>query len=200
MDAYKLLSFGRNDIKLKITGNGQLTEQLKQKVSKDGLLDVEFLGVLSREDLVKAYRTADVFVSAATGGEGFGRTLAEAMATGTLTVGTDIEGYREVIGPVVAENKGFASMAKPHNPEDLARKIAGMINLPDDIRYILGREASAYVKNNFSWDIIADQTVEYYDQVLIEHGRYDKKEWPERQKIERGWKGMPKASVIFSGK
>src|ERR1035437_1246211 len=91
LEAYRLLSTARRSgIKLKITGEGRMTDRLIRMAREMNLIDVEFVGVLPRVELVKAYRTADIFVSPATGGEGFGRTLAEAMACGTLTIGSNI--------------------------------------------------------------------------------------------------------------
>lgn len=184
LEAYRLLTLGRNDIKLKITGEGQMTASLKKMVQEKGLVGVEFLGNLPREELVKAYRTADVFVSPATGGEGFGRTLAEAMSVGTLTVGSDIEGYREVIGLEATGDRGFASMAKPKNPDDLARKIRDMLDLPAQEKTRLGIEASDYVNARFSWESIAVQTIRYYDQVLTGRGRHSREEWPLRENVK----------------
>lgn len=182
MEAYRLLRLGRNDIKLKITGRGQTTHDLQRLVQEQNLPDVEFLGVLSREELVKAYRTADVFVSPATGGEGFGRTLAEALAVGTLTVGSDIEGYREVIGPDATGGREFASMANPKDPDDLASKIGKMLNFPEPEKTRLGKEGAQYVRDNYSWPIIARQTVNYYDQVMREHGMPG--QWPIRKIVK----------------
>lgn len=182
LEAYRVLSLGNENIKLKITGNGQETDSLRRFVQRRNLHNVEFLGVITREDLIKAYRTADVFVSPATGGEGFGRTLAEAMACGTLTVGSDIEGYREVIGSDATNNGEFASMAKPKDPDDLALHIGRMLNISEQNKLILGRQAAEYVRNNFSWPIIARQTVKYYNEVLSQHGMPNKEQWPNRKK------------------
>ncbi len=197
LEAYRLLSLGRNDIKLKITGEGRMTSELLRMMQEKGLRDVEFVGILSREELIKAYRSADVFVSPATGGEGFGRTLAEALSCGTLTVGTNIGGYREVIGPIATGGARFASMAKPRNPEDLARNIANMLNLPQEEKLGLGEQASGYVRDNFSWQEITKQTLSYYDEVLEKHGRPHAGQWPIREKIDRGWRGFPTIGSIF---
>jgi phosphatidylinositol alpha-mannosyltransferase len=61
--------------------------------------EVRFLGELPREDVPRAYRTADVFVAPSTGSESFGIVHLEAMASGVPIVASDIEGYREVLDP-----------------------------------------------------------------------------------------------------
>ncbi len=197
LEAYGLLRLGRNDIKLKITGEGQETEALKKMVQARGLQDVEFLGNLPRTELVKAYRTADVFVSPATGGEGSGRTNPEALACGTPVVGSDIDGFREIIGSDATGGRGFASTTIPKDPHDLASKIGIMLNLPELERERLSREAVSYVRSNFSWPSIARQTINYYNQVLIEHGRPNLEDWPQRNRKEKSSGVLARSGVLF---
>ncbi|MFH1535723.1 MAG: glycosyltransferase family 4 protein [Patescibacteria group bacterium] len=178
--AYALLRTQRDDIKLKITGEGQTTEKLYALVDELQVPDVEFLGILPREnasaevDLIRAYRSAKVFVSPATGGEGFGRTLAEALACGTLPVGTDIDGYREVIG-----GRPFARSARPANPNDLAIKIVDFLDMPEEERSALQAQGRQYVEDNFSWPKIAEETVLYYEELVKKHG---KSIWPQKKR------------------
>ncbi len=193
LEAYRLLSATRRSgIKLKITGEGKMTEKLKQIVREQNLLDVEFVGILSREELVKAYRTADIFVSPATGGEGFGRTLAEAMACGTLTIGSDIDGYREVL-----DYQPFAGMVEPRNPHGLAKQIAKFLDFPEEERQRLGQEAAEYTRRRFSWDVIADQHVLYYERMLSEHGRPRSEDWPRKERKKKGSMPVSRVRVVF---
>ncbi len=190
VEAYERLTNSGFLVKLKITGNGQETERLQGYIQEHGIADVEFLGVLSRDDLIKAYRSADVFVSPAIEGEGFGRTLAEALSCGTLTVGSNISGYDEVIG-----YRPFARMAEKKNSHDLAEKIAEFLNLPKEEVNQLGREASDYVRRRFAWETIASQTAAYYDRSIENHGR-PKEQWPKKRLERKGtvflaeWMGM----------
>jgi len=187
LEAYRLLSTTRrSEIKLKITGEGKMTDRLMRMAREMNLADVEFVGVLPRAELVKAYRSADVFVSPATGGEGFGRTLAEAMACGTLTVGSDIDGYREVLN-----YQPFAGMAEPRDSRDLAKQIARFLDLPEEERQRLSRKAAEYARQRFSWDVIANKHILYYQRILDKHGRPSSKDWPPKRRR------MPVSEVIF---
>ncbi len=187
LEAYRLLSTTRRgEIKLKITGEGKMTDKLKQMVRELNLRDVEFLGVLSRDELVRAYRTADIFVSPATGGEGFGRTLAEAMACGTLTIGSDIDGYREVL-----DYRPFTGMVRPKDSLGLAKAIAKFLDLPEEEKQRLGQDAAKYARRRFSWNVIANQQVLYYEDCLKKHGKPEPEEWPRKKKP------LSPAAVIF---
>lgn len=187
LEAYRLLSATRrNGIKLKITGEGKMTERLMRITKEMNLINVDFVGVLPRAELIKAYRTADVFVSPATGGEGFGRTLAEAMACGTLTIGSDIDGYREVL-----DYQPFAGMVKPKDPYDLAKQIARFLDLPQEKRQKFESDAAKYAKQRFSWDVIAQKHILYYEKKLSEHGRPKQIDWPLKRR------GMLAFGVVF---
>lgn len=176
----------RNDVKLVIGGFGEETNRLLALVEELGLPDIRFTGYLSRERLLEAYRTADLFISSATGGEGFGRILIEALASGTLVVGTDINGYREAI-----RGHDFTRLARPKDPKDQAEKMLGMLNLPEERKRILEAEARVYVEQNFAWPIIAKKTVDYYIKCLNKHG------WPKAEDWSQRKGKLPDSGTIF---
>ena len=82
LQAYYLLTKvkGRTDIKLKIGGQGDCTDELKILAVDLRLPDVEFLGIQNREMLGRSFRSADICVFPSIGGEGWGRVLLEAEA------------------------------------------------------------------------------------------------------------------------
>lgn len=173
IEAFALLKQERGDIKLKIAGYGSQTEDLQKLVQELGLEDVDFLGVLPREDLEKAYRSVDVVVCPSIGGEGFGRVIAEALSCAALVVASDINGYREATGG----NQPFARLAKPEDPYDLARVINEVINLPDEEKKRLGKEGRQHVVSNFDWENVAKRTFNYYLTCLENHGKAADEDW-----------------------
>ena len=201
--AFSILREKREDIKLMISGDGQETENLKKLAQRLGIAsDVTFLGNLDRNkpeadiDLVRAYRSADIFVSPALDGEGFGRTLAEAMSCGIPTIGSDIGGYREVIG-----NCWFTQMAEPANSFDLAEKIEAFLNLTDQQRSAIGNESASYVRRRFSWDIIATEIMKYYLECTQKHGNMLlNSDWEKAEEEYRTRRRFPRAGDIFRGR
>jgi glycosyltransferase involved in cell wall biosynthesis len=187
--AFEKIRSKREDIQLKIAGEGKMTGEIRSLIKMRRIPDVELVGILSRADLVKAYRTADIFCSPARGGEGFGRVLAEALSCGTLVVGTDIEGYREVIW----RGQPFARLALPNNLDDLAIKIEELLELPEEDVLRFGQEASSYAQGRFNWNTIANQTVAYYEKCLSEHGRTKCEDWPRRRRKSK----LPEKGIIF---
>ena len=84
------------------------------------LPDVEFLGRVSDAEKVQLFKTADVFVSPATGRESFGIVLLEAMAAGTAIVCSDIHGYKGVVQAGRAGAPGAAGRVAPAGRGDPA--------------------------------------------------------------------------------
>jgi glycosyltransferase involved in cell wall biosynthesis len=76
------------NFKLMIGGKGPMKSELERLIAKRGLKNVELLGYLSDEDVVRWYQLADVVVVPSIDGEGFGLPIIEAMACGTPALGT----------------------------------------------------------------------------------------------------------------
>jgi glycosyltransferase involved in cell wall biosynthesis len=158
-----LVQNGQDNIKLLITGRGEMTEKLQKMVSEMVLTNfVQFVGILPRTELIKAYRTADLLVAPSTGGEGFNRTIAEARSCGTLVVCTNIDGHREAIGKDLSP-----FMAQPKNPHNLARQIIKVLNLSKAEKQKIIKQSKEDTVANFSWNKIAKDHLEYYRSLVF---------------------------------
>ncbi len=162
--AYAQLRKTSNDVKLMIAGEGQETKRLKALVQKLGIPDVTFMGFLPLGELIKAFRTADVFVAPSSGGEGFGRVIAESLACGTPVVASDIDGYREAMG-----NQPFAQVVSPRFPGGFASAIGTFLDLPGETRERWKKESWQYVAQNFGWPVIARRQADTYRRWLSEY-------------------------------
>ncbi len=188
--AYDLVGKEGYDVRLKLAGEGEMTPKLKEVVEREDIPNVEFLGVVSKHDLAKAYRTADLVVAPSTGGEGFNRTIAEGRMSGTLVVCTDIEGQNEAIGDDL-----HAFMAKPQNPEDLKDQIIKILDLPRQYAQELRTKSREDAVRRFRWETIVAQHVSYYDEVLSAHGELPVWKGSTRTFLSR----IPVAGDVFVG-
>lgn len=91
------LSKERN-FRLKIVGDGDLRPGYEEKVAKLKLdKQVEFVGRLDDDALLRAFQAADFFVlPSINGNEAFGLVLIEAMACGLPVIASDLPGVRQV--------------------------------------------------------------------------------------------------------
>jgi phosphatidylinositol alpha-mannosyltransferase len=111
------------------------------------------------EEKAQLYRTADVYVSPATGGESFGIVLLEAMAAGTPIVASDIHGYKGVL------RRGREGLlVPPREPKAIAGAIARLLN-DDEERAEMGRAGAARAQE-FSWERVTAKVDDYYSFVI----------------------------------
>lgn len=149
--------------KLLVAGKGPLEQTAKALVKRLGLEQCcQFLGYIKKRDLVACYKSADVFISPALGGEAQGIVLLEAMAANCVVVASDIDGYREVI-----EHEKNGLLFKTGSADDLANKI-WTIATNNELRNFLIKNSQLQIKK-YSWQNIVQQIEDYYKE-LIAHG------------------------------
>lgn len=122
---------------------------------------VEAYGMVPREMLVALYNAADVYVSPSA--EGFGLTIAEAMACGVPAVGMAYSAVPEVIGPggLTAPVNHLIDNEYDHAWAAVDEKAFGeqVARLLDDapLRADLGRAAREHIVATFQWSTAAKQ-------------------------------------------
>jgi glycosyltransferase involved in cell wall biosynthesis len=126
---------------------------------------VDFTGRVPTPELVRHYNEARVFVTSSVH-EGFGLPLAEAMACGTPTVGTDIGAYREIV-----EHDRSGWLVPPRDAKALADAIRMMWN-DASMRQRLGEGGRLRVLHKFNWRKAAEETLAVYEEV-VGRGRSD---------------------------
>lgn len=115
---------------------------------------VTFVPFQSRVEEV--FRALDIVVHASSRPEPFGRTIAEAMATGKPVVATRESGAAELVVD------GVDALAVPsRQPEALARALAELISSPRK-RDLIGKEARMAAVKQFSRRRLADQVLGVY--------------------------------------
>jgi glycosyltransferase involved in cell wall biosynthesis len=94
--AFSLARLG-NSVKLKIIGNGELFDELKLLALKLKIYEqIEFLGFLARDEIVKIFNTANAFVLASRG-ETFGLVYIEALISGLPIIATSCGGPEDFV-------------------------------------------------------------------------------------------------------
>jgi phosphatidyl-myo-inositol alpha-mannosyltransferase len=82
-------------VRVLLAGPGD-AEEIKQE--HPAVADrLTFMGLVTEEDKVRAFHSADIYVAPNIGGESFGIVLLEAMASGTAVVASDLEAFRRVL-------------------------------------------------------------------------------------------------------
>lgn len=120
IDATKIIAKSRNDFKVMIVGGGPSLEELKEKVSKDGLEEfVVFTGPKPPKLVPSHYHLSNVFASASLS-ETQGLTFIEAMASGIPALARRDKNLEDVI--IDGRNGYFFE-----DEDDLAKIVLGLM-------------------------------------------------------------------------
>jgi phosphatidylinositol alpha-mannosyltransferase len=159
LKAFRLVRKSGFECRLLVVGSGPQEREARRYVMTRGLQNVEFLGRVSDAEKAQLFKTADVFVSPATGRESFGIVLLEAMAAGTPIVCSDIHGYKGVV-----QRGRQAILVPPRDSKALAAGISELLANPT-LRDRMGAEGLERAAQ-FSWEHVTARVEAYYGFVI----------------------------------
>jgi len=151
--------------KLVIVGLGDLQDYLANLVKTMKLHEfIKFRSeFIPEEERILHYAACDVTVFPSLY-EPFGIVVLEAMSMKRPVVvgAAGISGMREIVIPCGEEQCGFH--INPNNPTDIAWGISSALENPEKRKW-LGENGRRRVLDEFTWDKIAEKTVELYEQI-----------------------------------
>jgi phosphatidyl-myo-inositol alpha-mannosyltransferase len=159
LKAFRLVRKNGTECRLLIVGTGPQEREARRYVMTRGLQNVEFLGRVSDAEKAQLFKTADIFVSPATGRESFGIVLLEAMAAGTPIVCSDIHGYKGVV-----QRGRQAILVPPHDAKSLAAGISELLG-DAELRARMGA-AGLERAEQFGWEHVTAKVEDYYRFVI----------------------------------
>jgi glycosyltransferase involved in cell wall biosynthesis len=152
--------------RLVIVGLGDLQEYLTNLIKTTRMQDyVKFrFEFVPEQERILHYAACDVAVFPSLY-EPFGIVALEAMSMERPVVvgGAGVSGMREIVVCCGEEQCGFH--VNPNNPADIAWGINGALESPEK-RGWLGKNGRRRVLNEFTWDKVAERTLEVYEQIL----------------------------------
>ncbi|HEY5384351.1 MAG TPA: glycosyltransferase, partial [Acidimicrobiales bacterium] len=147
-----------------VSGEGSGTEvQRRRQLASDR---VQWLGVLSDEEVASRLAGSTVLCAPSLQGESFGMVLLEGMAAGCAVVASDIEGYRTAAG-------GHATLVPPGDVGALSRVLDDVLARAEaetaaGTSTEARKEATEYARE-WSMDTLADRYVEMYGRAMEGH-------------------------------
>ncbi|NQV89545.1 MAG: glycosyltransferase family 4 protein [Parcubacteria group bacterium] len=147
---------------LVVVGEGPLRETYKANADAADLSQrVTFAGNVSDEDLPRYYRLADMHLFPSTGrGEAFGLVAAEAAASGTPSIASNLPGVRTVV-----RDGDTGLLVTPNDVEELSKGILTLLEQPE-VRRRFGLSARIHAEQHYGWEPIMDRLEETYESVL----------------------------------
>lgn len=155
IDLFNLLrDCGRRDFRLIVTGEGPY-RKLLEKHAASTELDIIFTGQLDDVGLVLANSDAFLYY---THQDSFPNVIAEAMAS-SLPVLTNNFGS---MGDIITDgHDGLIATSPEHY-----RELLDSLFADPGYRRVLGANARASVERKFSWNVVAEQFLEIYGEIL----------------------------------
>jgi glycosyltransferase involved in cell wall biosynthesis len=142
-----------------IAGDGPQMDALQALARELEIADrVTFLGWQAREDLVKKYHAANLFLFPSRH-EGMPNAVLEAMASGMPVVATRIAGNEELV------LDGETGLLVPPENVDALREALRCILVDANMREKMGSASRRYVADNYSWQRVAEQYAQILDNV-----------------------------------
>lgn len=156
------------DLRVLIAGPGDASD-LYQQISDKYRSRFTFLGVLSDQEKRQFFKSVDLYVAPNTGGESFGIILAEAMATGTPILASDLDAFRSVL-----EDGKWGTLFETGNASALAQAASDLLDDPS--RLAVMAERSPQGAERFDWSLVARAILDIYDYITPENedGSYEK--------------------------
>jgi glycosyltransferase involved in cell wall biosynthesis len=158
IDAFRTIS-ERSECDLVLSGRGPLKELLEKRVKEYGLVDrVRFTGFVTRDELVRLYQGARIFVAASAYETG-PLTALEAMSCAIPIVVT-----RVGILPDVVEDGVTGLFVNTNDSKDIAEKCLFLLS-DKERSNVIGRNARAFVERNCTWSKVAGDVANIYSSL-----------------------------------
>ena len=148
---------GKNNIKLKIGGDGDERSNLEKLANDLGLSEqVEFLGILSRDMVKSKMKSSNVFVLPSRF-ETFGIVYIEALATGIPAIGTKCGGPEDI----VSEDVG-----KLVEVGDIDALAEAMLYVYENYESYDSCKLREYCSDNFSKEAVTTKLIKIYNDII----------------------------------
>ena len=159
LDAWRLVNQSKPEARLLIIGGGEPTNvrKYRERIEQLGLQKAILMtGFVPDDQLVKLLRSSKVFVLPSYR-EGFGLSVAEAMACGLPVVISDIPSLRETFSDV-------ASFFPPGDAEKLSKEIVALLG-DDQLREKVGHRNEAFIRK-YDWRSVAERELEFIGNLV----------------------------------
>jgi phosphatidyl-myo-inositol alpha-mannosyltransferase len=137
-----------------IAGPGEGLDVM-QSVSPNLRHKLEFLGRLSESEKASFFKSIDLYVAPNTGGESFGIILAEAMASGTVILASDLPAFIHVLG-----SGKYGETFTNEDSHDLARRVISLFK--DEQRRDTLSISAKIGAERFDWSSVGPEIMNVY--------------------------------------
>jgi phosphatidylinositol alpha-mannosyltransferase len=158
LDAMPAVIAACPDVRLLVAGPGDV-EEVRAEIDAAVAQHVEFLGLVSERDKVRAFHSADIYIAPNLGGESFGIVLLEALASGTTVLASDLEAFR-----LVLEEGRDGALFSTGDPASLASEVISLLG--DPVRRQRLAADGLVRSREFDWATVVRDIMRVYESVV----------------------------------
>ncbi len=148
------------NVRVVLVGDGPVRGDIQGLIDDEGIQSYVWLAG-ERQDIPELMRSLDLFVLPSEA-EGISNTILEAMSSGLPIIATDVGGNSEL---VIDGKNGFLVPSK--NPVAMAEAILKYVKNKSLLQQH-GHEGRAIVEKSFSMDVMVEQYLAVYDELLAQ--------------------------------
>ncbi len=153
-------------IKFLICGNGPEKSRIIRLINEYKLQKKVFLiSDLTDKEIVKYFRSADLFVHVPKSSNHFGVVYLEAMAAGLPIIAANEDATPHTVG-------NAAILVKKENPEEMSKAIIKLFK-DRKLSTKLSKNARIKVEKEFNWEIIVDKLENFFEKAIRNNQSYN---------------------------
>ena len=151
------------NLELVVAGPGD-PEKIVAKIDPQVSKHIRFLGRLSESEKVEFLSSLDLYIAPNTGGESFGIILAEAMASGTPVLASNIQAFVDLLAE---GDSGVNFISEDAN--DLAQSVIELLRNSSRLLQLSQNGLVSAVR--FDWSSVASQIMSVYEVAMTGQGK-----------------------------
>lgn len=164
IDACKILHKRGLNVSLKLAGKGgTYCDKIRQELSSENADWCQFLGKISRQEVYRGYRAANVCCFPSWW-ENMPMVVLESMSLGTIVVSTDAGGTKEIIHDGI---DGFLVPRK--SPQKLADTLERVLRLDEKQKLTMKVRAKNEIQQYYNSRLIATQMIGFFERVITDN-------------------------------
>lgn len=164
IDACRILRKKGLSVSLRLAGKGgSYCNKLRQELERENGEWCEFSGKLSRQEVYRGYRAANVCCFPSWW-ENMPMVVLESMSLGTIVVSTDAGGTKEII------HNGIDGFIVPRkSPQKLADTLEKALMLDETQKLEMKERAKNEIQQNYHSRLIATQMIGFFERVIADN-------------------------------
>lgn len=160
LKVFKMIKSVHPEAKLIVAGSGSALQDAKEFVSNNDIPDVEFTGFITGKELIKVYKSSDLYLFPTVHGEGMPTSVLEAMAFGLPVISRPVGGMVDFF-----EEEKMGYLVESLEPDEYFQKTVNLLGSRELLKK-MGQYNHQYAKKNFMASEVARSMEDIFKEII----------------------------------